>query len=340
LFKTTSITLAEKRSVDLNSLLNVKTTGETNTPVFDKFSKGIYSLCVPCDSIVLEVLEDKKYESKDESSAGSPETPPAYFRNGNCYTLNKEGVSYTIATKEGAIKNCGSKVRMTLNDLRSAAKPEVDSVVFNIVPNSSAYDYTSADLGGDEFIENLIKDYDKAKVKAKDSCTKDKIKEMLDTMSVSMGVGIAGGVVAGVAGAVDTTVQSVQVANTYDEKKPKFNKDSVGGNITAAVTGGVAGLANTATAVGSFVSVSQFKELKDHLDSCKKAVEDWRKAGIALEYAMEELMSADVVDVESKDEKNTSDATPSDVTTSDVTTSDVTTSDATPSDDASTGTNN
>ena len=213
LFKNTSITLAEKRSVDFLPLLNTDV-----ATVYDKVKAGQYEICIPCADIVLE-------------EAGADSLSPLVKSKNGCYTLGKDGVTYTIATKEGALNTCGSKVRMTLNDMRSVAKTEVDSVVLNIVPASSAYDYAGVKLGDDPEIKDLINNYETAKEEAKEKCSKDNIMKTLEGIRGAMIGGTVGSGIAIATGGVDTALQITDVVQTANAKKAhqaqldKFDKD-------------------------------------------------------------------------------------------------------------------
>ena len=215
LFKNTSITLAEKRSVDFLPLL------DKESSVYSKVIGGQYEICIPCADIVLEKAKDNQLSEVKKTT-------------NKCYTLTETDVTYTLATKEGAINTCASKVRMTLNDMRSAAKTEVDSVVLNIVPASSAYDYAGVKLGDDPEIKDLINNYETAKEEAKEKCSKDEIMKTLEGIRGAMIGGTVGSGIAIATGGVDTALQITDVVQTANAKKAhqaqldQFDKEIAG----------------------------------------------------------------------------------------------------------------
>ncbi len=218
IFKNPTVTVIEKRSIKLSPLMHV---GENGIELITKKLDGngntvdtYYKLCLPCNDIFLEAsFTDGTFKSYTGGNA----VP------GNCYSL-EPGATYTIATKEGAINTCGSKLRMTINDMRSVAQTEVDSVILNVLPNSSAYDYTNIELGQDTNMDDLINNYNKLKNNANIACTylnvverdgameangTDKILDGLNKLKEAIVASTISSGIASGTGVADTTLQSV-----------------------------------------------------------------------------------------------------------------------------------
>lgn len=282
IFVNPSITLIEKRSIELAPLINV---GENGIGKITRKADGTepyYKLCIPCANIFLEAtLADGSFKS--------------LTANGSCYSL-EPGAKYTIATADGAINTCGSKLRMTINDMRSAAKTEVDSVVLNLLPNSSAYDYTNIKLGQDTLMTDLITDYNDAKREAIEACTSSNIMETLDHIKTWMIISVSGSGVATVTGATDTAFQTIETV----KGDTKVGNGKLQGGLSVA-----SGVGNLASATGAIVSAVQLDKLVSSLDDCKKAAQKMNNAGVALEYGLADLMSADESNVKTSTETKT-----------------------------------
>lgn len=287
IFVNPSITLIEKRSIELAPLINV---GENGIGKITRKADGTepyYKLCIPCANIFLEAtLADGSFKS--------------LTANGNCYSL-EPGATYTIATADGAINTCGSKLRMTINDMRSAAKTEVDSVVLNILPNSSAYDYTNIKLGQDTLMTDLINDYNDAKREAIEACTSSNIMETLDIIKGWMIASVSGSGTASVTGAADTTFQTIETVNETVKKDTKV----VGNGVLQGTLSAVSATGNTLSMAGAIVSAVELDKLVSSLDNCKKAAQKMNNAGVALEYGLSDLMSADESNVQTSTETQT-----------------------------------
>lgn len=282
IFVNPSITLIEKRSIELAPLINV---GENGIGKITRKADGTepyYKLCIPCANIFLEAtLADGSFKS--------------LTANGSCYSL-EPGAKYTIATADGAINTCGSKLRMTINDMRSAAKTEVDSVVLNLLPNSSAYDYTNIQLGQDTLMTDLITDYNDAKREAIEACTSSNIMETLDIIKGWMIASVSGSGVATVTGATDTAFQTIETVK---------GDTKVGNGVLQGTLSAVSATGNTLSMTGAIVSAVQLDKLVSSLDKCKKAAQKMNNAGVALEYGLADLMSADESNVKTSTETKT-----------------------------------
>lgn len=160
-FKNSSITLVENRSVNIepimftNNLTNIQTRSGKDPS---------FKLCFACDDIVLQYEQGEKLDSNASPYDGL-----------QCYSIPEGSKNIRLTVKPGAIEHCGSRTRMTINDVRAVDKglaPEVDSVVLNIVKNSSAYDFSNLGFEVDKDILDLVKNYDDAKEKVKKECGK------------------------------------------------------------------------------------------------------------------------------------------------------------------------
>ena len=208
-FKSPSITLVEKRSVELAPLMfteniaNIKKTLSGSTAVEPK-----YRLCIPCESIYLTYNDGVINDSLKGDSQGE----------GNCYSLNADTPNeyYKLSVKSGAIEACGDKLRMTIIDMRNNdVHTEVDSVVLNIVPNSSLYDYSNIKLGQDTEIYDLIKNYTEAKRDAKTACNGDVLDKLKTLRNLLIG-STTTSAISTVTGGIDTALQT---KNTIDMSK-------------------------------------------------------------------------------------------------------------------------
>lgn len=221
-FKSPSVTLVEKRSVELeplmftNNIANIKKTLNGSTVVDAK-----YRLCIPCENIYLTYNDGVINESLKGDNLGE----------GNCYSLNADTPNehYKLAVKSGAIEACGEKLRMTILDVRNKdVHTEVDSVVLNIVPNSSLYDYSNIKLGQDTEIYELIDNYTEAKAAAKTACN-DGIKSHLNAFKKALVGTTTVSAITTATGAADT---ALQIKNTIDEKDGKKTSGSSSSNTT------------------------------------------------------------------------------------------------------------
>ncbi|MGN0929611.1 MAG: hypothetical protein ACI4N3_03135 [Alphaproteobacteria bacterium] len=277
-FKNTSITLVEKRSVEISPLMfENKLPDITKTATAD----AKYRLCIPCANVVLEYEKDGKILG--------------YNGGGNCYSLEPGAKDLRLTVKDGAIATCGSKLRMTINDARSSSLPEVDSIVLNILPNSSEYDYTNITFSEDKEILTLIKEYDEAKAEAKKACdinsgTLKGIKDLLIASTTTSAVSSA-------TGAADTVVQAVTNINNDN------THDNTGGaDIASTILSGVSTAGNLSSTITSSISVTQMEDLIDDLKECKKAATKMHNAGLALEAGLEDITSADNIEKVSADD--------------------------------------
>ena len=217
-FKNPSITLIEKRSVLIEPLMFTnnfakitKTMNGTNT------YEPRYKLCVPCSSILLE------YEVNG--------TLFSLTGNNGCYSFEPKetGASnYKLTVKSGAIEACGDTLRMTVNDINSAAQPEIDSVVLNLKPNSSLYDYSNIKLGQDTEIYELIDNYTEAKRNAQQICNdkslstlKDLKKQLAGTTATSSITTVTGGI--DTALQTTSTIDAAKNGNFLDSGKTKYD---------------------------------------------------------------------------------------------------------------------
>ena len=307
IFKNPTVTVIEKRSIQLSPLMHV---GENGIELITKKLDGngntvdtYYKLCLPCNDIFLEAsFTDGTFKSYTGGNA----VP------GNCYSL-EPGATYTIATKEGAINTCGSKLRMTINDMRSVAQTEVDSVILNVLPNSSAYDYTNIELGQDTNMDDLINNYNKLKNNTKIACTylntteengeiiKQPDEEGKDTTILdglneikSLLIGtVAASATATATGIADTTLQTVDKVKTTTE----LDTSLTGKDATSIVLSAVSGIGNTGSAVtGILVATSKtLDQLIDAIGNCKQAANKMHIAGVELENALQEMTVLDNV---------------------------------------------
>ncbi|MBD5397999.1 hypothetical protein HDR60_00630 [bacterium] len=278
-FKNASITLVEKRSVNLSPLMvenNLKNITKTDD------ADASYKLCIPCANIVLEYEKDGKLQN--------------YSGGGNCYSLEPGYTNLRLTVQAGAIKACSEKVRMTINDVRNpSTMPEVDSVVLNILPNSSAYDYSNLEFMQEKEILELVKDYDDAKKEAKDACniSSGTLKEIRNLLTASTAVSA----VATATGATDT---ALQIGANVKEKDRGTNPNSRarGLDIASTAVSAVSTAGNLASTVTSFISVKKIDDLIDDMKKCTKAATKMHNAGLALEAGLEDITSADNIEKE------------------------------------------
>lgn len=209
-FKSPSVTLVEKRSVELeplmftNNMANIKKSLSSNGTVVD----AKYRLCVPCENIYLTYNDGTVNTTLQGDSQGE----------GNCYSLdaNTEEKYYKLAVKSGAIEACGEKLRMTILDVRNKdVHTEVDSVVLNIKPNSSLYDYSNIKLDQDTEIYDLINNYTKVKEETKTACNGDILNKLKTLRNLLIG-STTTSAVSTITGGVDTALQT---KNTIDMSK-------------------------------------------------------------------------------------------------------------------------
>lgn len=275
-FRNASITLVEKRSVNLLPLMvenNLKNITKTDT------ADASYKLCVPCANIVLEYEKDGKLIP--------------HIGGGNCYSLEPGYTNLRLTVKDGAIEACSAKVRMTVNDVRNTSTmPEVDSVVLNILPNSSAYDYSNLEFMQEKEILELVKDYDEAKKEAKVACniSSGTLKEIRNLLTASTAVSA----VATATGATDTALQ----ATTNIQNSNNHGDDTKGMDIASTAVSSVSTAGNIASTVTSFISVKKIDDLISDMKKCTKAATKMHNAGLALEAGLEDITSADNIEKE------------------------------------------
>lgn len=329
IFKNPTITVIEKRSIDLASLMKegsegigiITKTKDSSGNVYDTY----YKLCLPCSDIFLEAeFADGTFKSYTGGNA----------EPGNCYSLEPDA-RYTIATKEGATSACGTKLRMTINDMRSSAQTERDSVILNVLPNSSAFDYTNIEMGQDTDMEELMVNYNKFKNEAREACTG---KSIADKLNYIRGLLIGTVATAGTAtatGLADTTLQSVSKAkdtmnenteetdvasnvaaedtatteevvnveesedttsstSTTDTERDEEERRKLTGSEIASITlSSVSGGANVASSVTGIMVATSIDELIEEINKCKNAASKMNDAGIALENALQDMMVTD-----------------------------------------------
>ncbi|MBD5405351.1 hypothetical protein HDR59_02265 [bacterium] len=281
-FKSPSVTLVEKRSVELEPLMfteniaNIKKTLNGSTAVDSK-----YRLCIPCENIYLTYNDGVINESLKGDNMGE----------GNCYSLNADTPNeyYKLAVKSGAIEACGEKLRMTILDVRNKdVHTEVDSVVLNIVPNSSLYDYSNIKLGQDTEIYELIDNYTEAKREAKKACNDD-IKSHLNAFKKALVGTTTVSAITTATGAADT---ALQIKNQIKDDK-QGTAGMNGTEIASAALSGASAAGNITTMAISISVAKQVDGLLDDLKACKAAAEKMHSAGMALEAGLEEITSAD-----------------------------------------------